>query len=117
MWNIFPWRKGQYGRRFIIFLEITMAIANDKLQVSCFTGASTNSKLVNGENMKGELEPELQQCIIKLLDDKCKQVSITAAVTLSTLGITESKVMSGFCIFWHLSYCNIMYTKQYWFIL
>ena len=42
--------------------------------------------------MKKELEPELLDCISKLLGDTCKQVQLTAAVTLCSLNISEPKV-------------------------
>lgn len=44
------------------------------------------------ENVTKELEPELLECISKLLDDKCKQVQITAAITLCSYKSSEPKV-------------------------
>ena len=58
-----------------------------------FTGLPSDDKQsLNVEEIKIELEPELLECVTKLLEDGCKQVRITAAVTLCNLNIEESKV-------------------------
>ncbi|XP_028390867.1 HEAT repeat-containing protein 4-like [Dendronephthya gigantea] len=48
---------------------------------------------LDAEKMKKELEPELLDCISNLLDDSCKQVQLTAAVTLCSLDISEPKAV------------------------
>lgn len=55
-------------------------------------GFRSDNETLDAEKMKKELEPELLDCITNLLDDNCKQVQLTSAVTLCSLNISEPKV-------------------------
>ena len=60
--------------------------------VYILVGLRSDNETLDAEKMKKELEPELLDCITNLLDDSCKQVQLTAAVTLCSLNISEPKV-------------------------
>lgn len=56
-----------------------------------------DKETLNAEKLKKELEPELLDCISNLLDDTCRQVQLTAAVTLCSLDVSEAKVSRPDC--------------------
>jgi hypothetical protein len=66
-----------------------------ELYIFIFLGLRQENETLDVEKMKKQLEPELLDCISKLLEDSSKQVQLTAAVTLCSLNISEPKVSKG----------------------
>ena len=84
-----PWQRGLYLERPDRYLKFCIII------YFIFLGLRQENETLDVEKMKKQLEPELLDCISKLLEDSSKQVQLTAAVTLCSLNISEPKVSKG----------------------